>query len=209
MKSRKISYRPIIITLAATLSCAAVAIGQSTASSPPASVRAADAALKEVPVTFTGGYDTDPRDHGRPVALVAGALNVSPDVFRKAFSGVSPAPAGQQPDPAQVRLNKEALLRVLGPDNVTNDRLDEVSNYYRYRPESGQLWRHVPAQATATLRDGQLVSISLKEAGAGYSSPPRVSIEGVPNAKATVTLSFTTDLKTNGSIKSIGIEKPH
>ena len=30
----------------------------------------------KVAVTFSGGHDTDPKDHGRPVVLVAAALGV-------------------------------------------------------------------------------------------------------------------------------------
>ncbi|NBQ65466.1 MAG: hypothetical protein EBT95_08050 [Verrucomicrobia bacterium] len=33
--------------------------------------------LTRVPVVFSGGHETDPRDHGRPVVLIAGALGVS------------------------------------------------------------------------------------------------------------------------------------
>jgi hypothetical protein len=36
----------------------------------------------KVPVNFSGGHETDPRDHGRPVVLVAAALKVRPEVFR-------------------------------------------------------------------------------------------------------------------------------
>src|SRR5262245_38839813 len=90
----------------------------------------------KVPVTFSGGHDTDKRDGGRPVVLVAAGLGVSPDVFRKAFRGVTPAKGGP-PTGEQARRNKQALLKVLGPLGVTNDRLDEVSDYYRYRPEKG------------------------------------------------------------------------
>ena len=32
--------------------------------------------VRQVPVVFTGGYETDPRDRGRPVILVASALGV-------------------------------------------------------------------------------------------------------------------------------------
>ncbi len=48
-------------------------------------------AERKVPVTFSGGHGTDPRDYGRPVVLIAAALKVKPEVFRKAFSGVRPA----------------------------------------------------------------------------------------------------------------------
>ncbi|HZK82980.1 MAG TPA: hypothetical protein VFC46_17990 [Humisphaera sp.] len=60
---------------------------------PHASTPKADPALG-VPVTLTGGFETDPRDHGRPVVLIAAALNVSSDIFRDAFSHVTPPPAG-------------------------------------------------------------------------------------------------------------------
>src|SRR5690348_5443743 len=113
------------------------------------------AAEMKVPVTFSGGHETDPRDHGRPVVLIAAALKVKPEVFRKAFSGVTPA-RGRRPSGDEQRRNKEALLKVLGPYNVTNERLDEVSDYYRYRPEKGELWPTKPAKAEAIIEDGKL-----------------------------------------------------
>src|SRR5689334_18899152 len=70
------------------------------------------AAETQVPVNFSGGHDTDARDHGRPVALVAGALGVKPEVFREAFSGVRPAKNGK-PSGEEARKNKEALMKVL------------------------------------------------------------------------------------------------
>jgi len=42
------------------------------------------------PVALSGGRDTDCRDGGRPVALVAGGLGVKSEVFREAFRGVTP-----------------------------------------------------------------------------------------------------------------------
>jgi len=72
------------------------------------------AAETKVPVTFSGGHDTDPKDHGRPVVLVAAGLGVKPEVFRKAFSGVTPA-RGRGPTGEEARRNKEALMKVLGP----------------------------------------------------------------------------------------------
>lgn len=55
-----------------------------------------------VPVTFTGGHETDPKDRGRPVVLVAAGLGVKPEVFREAFSGVTPSRGGP-PSPALAR----------------------------------------------------------------------------------------------------------
>ena len=108
------------------------------------------AAETKLPVTFSGGHETDPKDHGRPVVLVAAALGVKPDVFRKAFSGVTPA-RGRGPTGEEARRNKEALLKVLAPYKVTNERLDEVSDYYRYRPQKGELWPTTSAKAYAVV----------------------------------------------------------
>jgi hypothetical protein len=70
--------------------------------------------------------------------LIAAALGVKPEEFRQAFSGVTPA-KGRGPTAEEARRNKDALMRVLGPLGVTNDRLDEASDYYRYRPQAGEL----------------------------------------------------------------------
>ena len=56
-----------------------------------AAVRVANGADEmKIPLTFSGGHDTDPQDHGRPVVLVAAGLGVKPEVFREAFRGVTP-----------------------------------------------------------------------------------------------------------------------
>jgi Spy/CpxP family protein refolding chaperone len=158
-------------------------------------------------VIFTGGFDTDPRDHGRPVILIAAALAVPSDVFRTAFSGVKPAPAGEQPQDEQVQKNKAALMKVLEPYGVTNDRLNTVSNYYRYAGSRGEMWRHQSATATAIIKDGVVTGIKITDAGAGYSSAPTVSVAGYDDVHATAELSFGTDFKTNGSVKAISLEK--
>jgi hypothetical protein len=116
---------------------------------------AARADETKVPVTFSGGHETDPQDKGRPVVLVAGALGVKPEVFRKAFSGVTPSKNGP-PTGAEARKNKEALMKVLGPLGITNDRLDEVSNQYRYRPQAGELWPTTQARAVAIVENGAI-----------------------------------------------------
>lgn len=166
---------------------------------------ARDQSTRKVEVLFTGGHDTDPRDHGRPVVLVAAGLNVPADVFRKAFSGVTPAREGDRPTGGQVRRNKEALLRVLAPYGVTNDRLDEVSDYYRYQPGRGQLWRSRPAKAVATIEGDVVKSIDVTDPGSGYSSPPHITIPGFSDTSARVELNFGTDLKTNGSVRSAAL----
>ena len=159
----------------------------------------------KVPVTFTGGHDTDPRDRGRPVILIAAALQVSPDVFRAAFSKVKPAPAGQQPEPDQVRKNKAALMAALGPLGVTDERLNEVSNHYRYQRSRGEMWPTVEATAYATVSNGVITGFTITNPGSGYSSPPAISLQGMPDTHATASLSFDTDFSKNGSVKEIAL----
>lgn len=156
-------------------------------------------------ISITGGFDTDSVDHGRPVVLIAAALDVSAEVFREAFSGVTPAGAGSDgPTSEQAQSNKAALLKVLAPYGITNDRLDEVSNYYRYNGSKGELWTHTAATATTELANGKVTGIKIINAGAGYSSAPAVSITGPTGTySATATVSYTTDFKTNGSLTAI------
>lgn len=156
----------------------------------------------EVQVLITGGHETNPVDHGRPVVLIASMLGVPEEVFREAFSGVSPAGAGQEPNPIQVRLNKSALLEVLGPYGVTNDQLDEVSNYYRYNASAGETWPEVPATAEVILTDGVITGIQIIHPGSGYTSIPTITLIN-SDRTATATLSFTNEFSTNGSIASI------
>jgi hypothetical protein len=158
----------------------------------------------KVPVTFSGGHETDPRDHGRPAVLVAAALNVKPEVFRKALSGVTPA-RGRRPTGEEQRRNKDALMKVLGPLKVTNDRLDEVSNFYRYRPEKGEMWPTTPAKAYAVVEDGKISKIVVTEPGAGYSSPPKAMVKGLEKVRLESKVKFETDLKKNGGIASVDI----
>lgn len=170
---------------------------------PAASAQSAPATgVTKVAVQFSGGHGTDPRDRGRPVVLVAAGLGVTPEVFREAFSRVRPAPAGAEPDPRQVRDNKSALLGALAKYGVTNERLDTVSNYYRYRPGRDSLWTNRPATAIALVKDGVVTGFEISDGGAGYSSPPEVT---VPGYRVTVTamVSFVKDLAKNGSIASL------
>ncbi len=167
----------------------------------------ARAAGDTVPVTFTGGHDTDPKDGGRPVVLIAAALEVKPEVFREAFGGVTPARDGK-PSPELARRNKEALMKVLKPHGVTNDRLDEVSNYYRYRPQAGELWRATPAKAHAVIEDGKIKEIVVTDAGAGYSTPPEATVKGFGSVRLKVAIRFGKDLKKNGSIGAVEVAAP-
>jgi hypothetical protein len=161
--------------------------------------------VRQVPVVITGGYETDPRDRGRPVILVASALGVTADVFRAAFSKVHPAGPGRHPTDEEARANKQVLMAALGPYGVTDDRLNEVSNYYRYRRESGELWRHTPAAGYATVDHGKMTGITITDAGSGYSSPPVVSIPGMEQVPLAAELHFDTDFQKNGSIGKITV----
>ena len=158
------------------------------------------------PATFTGGHDIGKDDHGRPCVLIAAALGVKTEVFREAFSGVTPAKNGR-PSGEEARKNKEALMKVLKPHDVTNDRLDEVSNYYRYKPQDDELWKHKDAKAHAVVEEGRITKVVVTDAGAGYSTPPTVTIKGFEKVAFVVTLLFDKDLAKNGSIKSIEVKK--
>lgn len=161
-----------------------------------------------VPLIITGGHETDPRDHGRPVILIAAALNVPPEVFRETFTHVTPARGGQEPDPDQVRRNKRALMQGLGPYGVTDDRLNEVSNFYRYSASRGQMWRNTPAAAYATVRNGTVTEITITNPGAGYSSEPVVTVPGFEQVRLKATLAFGTDMQKNGSVCQIDVVAP-
>ena len=166
----------------------------------------ADGTLR-IRVEFSGGYETDPVDHGRPVRLIAGALGVASEVFRDAFSRVNPAPAGSLPDHERVRENKEALMSVLGPFGITDDRLDDVSDQYRYVPGRGGLWPHQAATAYAIVKDGAVTRFEVTDPGYGYNAPPKIKVPGIDGsafeALFVAELSFGPDFAKNGSIFSI------
>jgi hypothetical protein len=161
-----------------------------------------------VKVVFVGGFDTEGEDRGRPVVLIASALNVAPQIFRDVFKGVHPGgPGSGGPINAEAQKNKQVLLDGLSKYGVTDDRLNEVSNYYRYRRDSGEVWRHVDAEAVATVKDGVVIAVTVTNPGSGYSSPPTVTVPGA-KVNATVILSFGTDLDKNGSIQDITVNTP-
>lgn len=155
-------------------------------------------------VLIGGGYATDPVDKGRPVALIAAALGVKDGVFRDAFSSVKPSSFGP-PSAMRAQANKTVLMDALGKHGITNERLDEVSNYYRYRPESDELWPATPAKVAAVITDGKLTGFDIINAGAGYSSAPDVSVAGYPDVHAQATIGFSKDLRTNGRVTKITI----
>ena len=161
-----------------------------------------------VSVTISGGYETDPQDHGRPVVLIAAALGVPTEVFREAFSGVTPAELSSGgPNAEEAQSNKAALLKVLAPYGITNDRLDEVSNYYRYNGQKSKTWKITPATASAIVKDGVVTGINILNPGSGYSSAPTITIKtpsGTTTAKATV--AYSKDFAKNGSISAISLK---
>jgi len=162
----------------------------------------ARAAETKVPVTFSGGHDFGKNDYGRPCTLMAAALGVKPDEFRKAFSGVTPA-RGRGPTGAEARRNKDALMKVLAPLGVSNERMDEVANYYRFRPQNGELWPTKPAKADAIVSDGKITKVIVTDPGSGHCSPPKVSVKGFENVRLEPKIKYDKDLKKNGGIESV------
>lgn len=152
---------------------------------------------------IVGGHETDPRDHGRPVGLIAAGLGVPTEVFREAFTHVTPERGGGQPDPEQVRRNKDALLASLDRYGITNDQLDRVSDYYRYNERRGEVWRQRAASVSPIYTKGVVTGFKVWNGGAGYSSTPRIEVPGRTDVVASVRLSFGRDLSKNGSIAAI------
>jgi hypothetical protein len=157
-------------------------------------------------VKVSGGHATKPVDSGRPVILVASALGVPESVFRYAFSKVTPAPAGSEPDPDQVNKNKEALLSVLGPYGVTNEDLDRVSNQYRYNQSADEMWPAKAAVLRATMRNGKVTGIRVVSGGSGYTSTPKISVAGHPEVKAKAKLAYSKTFARNGRIVSVQVQ---
>jgi hypothetical protein len=102
-----------------------------------------------------------------------------------------------------VRKNKEALLGALSRYGVTNERLDTVSDYYRYVRSRGELWPTKSAAAYAVVENGKIVRFVVTDGGSGYSSPPKVTVPGFEDVAAKVKLSFGKEFETNGSIATI------
>lgn len=172
---------------------------------PSTAVDAVSTVQDGVTVTVSGGFDTDPVDGGRPVVLIAAALGVPTETFRTAFSGVNPADPGTGPTGDEAQANKAALLSVLGPLGISNDQLDDVSDHYRYNGSAGESWPLRPATATAEVTDGVVTGITITDPGVGYTSTPTITVSGAA-VTATATVSYGTDLDTNGSLAAITLE---
>jgi hypothetical protein len=193
-----------------TFLLAVVAIGAITTATftTHAEPKALPPGVTRVPVTFSGGHETVPVDHGRPVVLIAAALGVKDEVFRDAFSHVHPAgPGSGGPTDAEARKNKAALMGALGKFGVTDARLNEVSNFYRYPPGRGNVWKNKPATADALVKNGAVIGYEITSGGYGYTTPPSVSVPGFAGAAAKVDLSFGKDFDTNGSVSAITVSQ--
>jgi hypothetical protein len=192
-------------SLFASIAAAALLLGGNSAFAEPKEL---PAGVTRVPVVFSGGHDTEGVDHGRPVILIANALGVKPEVFRETFSHVHPAGPGKGgPTDAEARKNKAALMEGLGKYGITNERINEVSNFYRYASWEGGIWKNTPAAANALVKNGAVIGYEITSAGAGYTTPPSVSVPDVKAAPAKVELSFGKDFKTNGSISAITVSE--
>jgi hypothetical protein len=171
------------------------------------SAQAQPTAVIRVPVVISGGHETDPRDHGRPVVLVAGGLGVAPEVFREAFSRVQPVAPGNYPDQVRAQQNKSLLLSALGKYGITNEKLDLVSDYYRYQPGTTHLWPATAAVITALVENGKVTSFEITDGGSGYSSQPLISVPGAKVGSVSAHLYYGQDLKKNGSIGSVTLSR--
>jgi hypothetical protein len=65
------------------------------------------------------------------------------------------------------------------------------------------MWPTVPATAYATVSHGVVTGFVVTNAGSGYSSPPVISLDGMPAVRAVATLSFDADFAKNGAVKEI------
>ena len=185
------------------LAVVAIATATFTAHAEP---KALPPGVTRVPVTFSGGHETVPVDRGRPVVLIAAALGVKDEVFRDAFSRVHPAgPGSGGPSREEAQANKKVLMDALGKFGITNERLDTVSNFCRYPPGRGGLWKVTPATANALVKNGAVIGYEITGGGAGYSTPPSVSVPGIAGAAAKVEITFGKDFETNGSVSAIAV----
>jgi len=191
------SYRPSLSRLAIVLLI--LVCGREMAK--PNQTRADET---KIPVTFSGGHDLGKNDYGRPINLMAAGLGVKPDEFRQAFSGVRPA-HGRGPTSEEARRNKEALMKVLGPLKVTNERMDEVANYYRFRPQNGELWPTKDAEAYAIVVDGVVKKIVVTNPGSGYNTPPKAVVKGYEKIHFAAKVKYDKDLKKNGGVEAVEI----
>jgi hypothetical protein len=56
------------------------------------------------------------------------------------------------------------------------------------------------------VEDGKVKRIVVDEGGAGYSSPPTATVEGMDRVKLKVNLSFGKELKKNGAVEAVEVQ---
>lgn len=96
-------------------------------------------------------------------------------------------------------------MSVLAKYGITNDRLDTVSNRYRYVRSHGEMWPAKEAVANAIVQNGVVTGYEIVSGGYGYSSAPTITVPNVKTAPAKVELGFSKDFEANGSVSKITV----
>jgi hypothetical protein len=96
-------------------------------------------------------------------------------------------------------------MNALGKYGITDDRLNAVSNFYRYPPGRGNLWKNRPATANALVKNGAVIGYEITDAGAGYTTAPAVTVPTIAGATAKGEIAFGKDMETNGSVSGIAV----
>ena len=94
-------------------------------------------------------------------------------------------------------------MNALGKFGIDNDRLDAVSNFYRYPPGSRNLWKNQPATASALVKEGSIIGYEITNGGYGYTKSPIVTVPGMASATAKVEIAYGKDMATNGTVSVI------
>jgi hypothetical protein len=94
-------------------------------------------------------------------------------------------------------------MSALRPYGVTNDRLDTVSNYYRYVRSRNEAWPAKPAVGYAVVRNNTVLRYVVTDGGSGYSSAPRVTVPGLPGATGTAQIAYGPLFEKNGSVSDV------
>ena len=81
-----------------------------------------------------------------------------------------------------------------------------MSDYYRYKPGKGNLWRTAPAKAYALVEGGKVKRVVVTDPGSGYSSPPAASVRGMEKVNLKATIRFSKQFNSNGAVSSVEVE---
>jgi len=156
-------------------------------------------------MTISGGHETDAIDGGRPVYLIGSMLGITGEQFRDAFSYVTPEENGHLNEET-AQANKVKLLAQLEPYGITNDEIDETTNYYRYYPGGMNIWPYTHAVLDATISNGTVTSFEIVSGGDGYTSEPIVTVDGYGDIAVDIIISYTDSFETNGAITAITVQ---